>query len=247
MNFRAQINAELIKIGSVRSLWVLPLTVLVVVPALALFVGITGSLMPDDTILGGALTGAILGLAVVGVWGALVVTSEHSSGTIEPTLAATPSRTRVLVAKAAVVGTVAFVASLVGCTGAFIVGLVTLDHERYGVGEPFPALVGVAVGFTAVALLGVAVGALVRSSVAATAIVVAVLVLPELLGPLLGDGQAWVTGAAPSAVVVKLSQSADAAPEMMGSLGGWPSLIILLGYAIVAVAAGGAMFEARDA
>ncbi|MEU4651746.1 hypothetical protein [Nocardia fluminea] len=46
------------------------------------------------------------------------------------------------------------------------------------------------------------------------------LIPPELLGPLLGDVQAWVTGAAPSAVVVKLSQSADAAPEMMGSLGG---------------------------
>ncbi|WP_194827300.1 ABC transporter permease subunit [Nocardia sp. XZ_19_231] len=242
----AQINAELIKLGSVRSLWILPVTAAVLMPALALFVGISGSLAPDDTILGGALTGAVLGLAIVGVWGALTVTSEYSSGTIEPTLAATPSRTRVLVAKAVVVGIASFVVSLVGCTAAFGVGMVTLDHERYGIGEPFPALVGVAVGFTAVALLGVAIGALVRSSVAATAIVVAVLILPELFGPLLGDLQAWVTGAAPSAVVVKLSQSADAAPEMMGSLGGWPSLMILLGYAIVALAAARMVFDMRD-
>ncbi|QNG20622.1 ABC transporter permease subunit [Rhodococcus triatomae] len=241
----AQIRSELVKIRSVRSLTILPVVMTVLVPAMALFVGVTGSLDPDDTVFGGALTGGILGLAVAGIWGALVVTGEYSSGTIEPVLTVTPLRGRVLAAKAVVVGVAAILLAIPACAAAFGIGLVTLDGHVTG--DPVPALLGIALAYGAVGVLGVACGTVLRSSAGAVAVVLGVLILPELIGPLLGSLQPWITGAAPSAVVVKLSQSADAAPEVMGSWGGWVSLMILVSYTAVVAVAARAVFVARDA
>lgn len=247
MSVPNMIRSEVIKIRTVRNLRWLPITATLLVPVMAVFVGLTGSLNPDDTILGGALTGAILGMAALGVWGALVMTSEYSSGTLTPVLIAAPTRRRVLAAKSVVVATVAFVAALLACTAAFGLGVLTLDENVYVLGQPVPALLGIAVAFAAVAVLGIVCGTVVRSSAGAVVVVVAILILPELFGPLLGDLQPWVTGAAPSAVLIKLSQSADAAPELMGSLGGWPSLLILLGYTAAACVVAVVLFDTRDA
>ena len=67
------------------------------------------------------------------------------------------------------------------------------------------------------------VAALVRTGIFA-GVVVAVLLLPSMLGPLLGGWERWVAGASPVAALQKLSQSSDAAPDAVGSLGAWPSL-----------------------
>ncbi|TCN48130.1 ABC-2 family transporter [Rhodococcus sp. SMB37] len=246
MSARNMIRSELIKIRTVRNLRWLPIAAALLVPVMAVFVGLTGSLNADDTILSGALTGAILGMAALGVWGALVITSEYSSGTLTPILVAAPARHTVLAAKAVVVAMVAFVAALLSCTVALGLGLLTLDTNVFALGQPMPALLGIAVAFAAVAVLGTVCGTAVRSSAGAVVVVVGILILPELFGPLLGGLQPWVTGAAPSAVLIKLSQSADAAPELMGSLGGWPSLLILLGYTAVACVVAAVLFDTRD-
>ncbi|QBS44853.1 ABC transporter permease [Nocardia sp. CS682] len=224
-----QIRSELIKVRSARSLWLLPVAAVVLGPVTALFVGLTDSMETGDTVLGGALTGLTLSLAVIASWGALVVTTEFSSGTIRPVLAATPQRGIVLVAKMVAVGTIGIVVGVVTTTSAYAVGLGSITAGKYEAGEPLPGLLGIFGCFPAVALLGVGAGVALRSSVGAVAVVAAHVVLPQLSSAqAFGDLHKWVTVAAPSAVVAKLSQSSDGAAELMGSLGGWPRLGVVL-------------------
>jgi hypothetical protein len=49
------------------------------------------------------------------------------------------------------------------------------------------------------------------------------------------------------AALQKLSQSSDAAPDAVGSLGAWPSLWLVCGYGLVALVGAALVFRRRDA
>ncbi|GAB2693140.1 hypothetical protein [Nocardia thraciensis] len=242
-----QLRSELVKLGSARLLWLLPIAAAALGPVSALLVGLTGSLSAADTVLAGALTGASVSLAVLAAWGALVMTIEYTSGTIRPVLAATPRRNLVLTAKVIVVTGMATAVGVASPTVSLLVGLVTIDSAKHPVGEIFPGLVGIWCCFPVVAVLGVSAGVLVRSSVGAVALVCAHIVVPQLTAAQsFGELHKWMTVAAPSAVVAKLSQNADAAPELMGSLGGWPRLAIVVAGTVSALVMARRMLERRD-
>ncbi|WP_338759893.1 hypothetical protein V7968_30825 [Nocardia vulneris] len=242
-----QIRSETVKIRSARALSLLPVAASVLGPVSAVLVGVTGSLSPGDTLMGGALTGVSAALAVVAAWGALVVTTEYSAGTIRPVLAATPQRTVVLAAKAIVVAVVAAVVGVLSPSASLLIGLATIDAAKYPVGEVFPGLIGIWCCFPLVALLGVGAGVLLRGSVGAVAMVAAHVVVPQLTAAqAFGELHKWATVAAPSAVVAKLSHNADAAPELMGSLGGWPRLALVAATAVSALYSARRALERRD-
>ncbi|MFE6857214.1 hypothetical protein [Nocardia sp. NPDC057668] len=242
----AQVRSEAHKVRSVRSLSALPLLTTLLGPAVALLVGLTESLRPDDTVLGGSLTGAELGLALIGAWGALLVTTEYSTGTLWAVLAARPRRQVVLAAKTLVAVLVASTVGTLSGSLALTLGTTLLDPSKYAAGDAFPALLGVAACYPAMACLGVAAGVALRSSAGAVALMLSVAVLPGILGPLLGGAGPWVSGASPSAVVAKLAQSSDAAPELLGTLGGWAALAVMFGYSMLALAGAGVLFDRRD-
>lgn len=241
--FPRALHAEWSKVRTARATVGLAAAVLLLMPALAVVVGATSSLQPDDTVLGGSLTGAVLAQMAAGVLGALVVTGEYGTGMIRVTFAARPQRAAVLAAKAVVVAGVTFAAALPGAAVAYGVGSAMVDGGGYAAGEPMPALLGVAACVAAVGVLGVVVGALVRHSAAAVALVLAVLVLPDLFGPLFGDLQRWVAGAAPAAAVAKLSHSSDA----VVGLGGWASLGVVCAYTAVGWLGAVRLVQRRDA
>jgi ABC-2 type transport system permease protein len=130
---------------------------------------------------------------------------------------------------------------------AYLVGAAMLSGRGYATGEPMPALLGVAVNLAAVAVLGVAIGTVLRHSAAAVTAVLAVIVLPGLFGPLFGDLRRWVAGAAPTASLQKLSQSSDATADAVGSLTAWPSLGLVCAYTIATLAVAALLVERRDA
>ncbi|MGW6456612.1 ABC transporter permease subunit [Streptomyces sp. NPDC055078] len=212
----------------------------------AVFVALSGSLRPDDTVLGGSLTLGVLSLMVAGVVGALTVCGEYSSGTVTTTLAAVPRRARVLTAKAALLAVLLFTLSLISCTAAYLLGDAILS-DRYDQGAPMPALLGIAALFAVVGALGLAIGTLLRHSAGAVVAVVALLLLPSLFGPLLGDLQPWVSGATPTAALEKLTQTSDATPATVGTLGAWPSLALVAGYTLVLLVVAGWRLRGRDA
>lgn len=236
--FRAALAFEWTKFAGLRSTrWTLLTTGLLTVVG-AVFVGLSGSLQPDDTVLGGSLTLSVVSLMVAGSVGAVTVCGEYASGTIATTLTAVPRRGRVLAAKAALLVGLLYVTGLVSCTAAYLLGGAVLEDGKYASGDPLPALFGIAGLFALVGLLGLAVGTLVKHAAGAVVTVVGVLLLPSLFGPLLGDLRRWIVGATPTAALEKLTQTSDAAPETVGSLGAWPSLglvavytLLLLGFA----------------
>ncbi|WP_240646854.1 ABC transporter permease subunit [Streptomyces globisporus] len=141
--------------------------------------------------------------------GALVMTGEYSSGTIRTTFAARPRRSTVLAAKAVLVAGVMYVLALASCTLAYLVGDALLPEGRYARGEPLPALFGIAGSFAVAAVLGLAVGTLVRHSAGAVTTVIGLLLLPSLFGPLFGDAERWIAGLSPTAALEKLFEAGD--------------------------------------
>jgi len=139
---------------------------------------------------GATLQGVLLAQLIIGVLGVTVITSEYSSGMIRSTLAAVPSRLPVLLAKAAVVACVTFPVMLVTALTAFFAGQLLIgsgDLATASISDPgvLGAIVGTAGYLTGVALMGLAVGTLLRSTAAAISTLFAVVFLLPGLGMLL--------------------------------------------------------------
>ncbi|MGW1212470.1 ABC transporter permease [Streptomyces sp. NPDC002499] len=238
---------EWIKFRGVRSLVWTACAVAVVPVAGAAFVAATGSLRPDDTVLGGSLSLTVVAQILAAVLGALLITGEYGSGGLRTTFAATPRRTTVLAAKATLAAGGTYGLALPSCTLAHLTGDAMLADGRYAQGEPWPALFGIAASFAVAALLGLAVGTLLRHSAGAVATVIGVLLLPSLLGPLFGDARRWVAGASPTAALQKLTQTSDATAKTAGSLGAWPSLLLVAGCTAALLVLASVTLNRRDA
>lgn len=239
--------SEWTKFRTVRStVWTL-VAAAALIPVFAVFVGLTGSLQPDDTILGGSLTGATGAQMVAAAFGVLVMTSEYGSKLIHTTFAASPRRSRVLVAKAAVISAVLFVTTTVFSLVGYGIGKLLLSSGDYASGDLVPALLGIALCFSATGVLGLAIGTLIRNSAGAITAVLGFLLLPALIGPWFGDLQRWVTGGTPTAALERLTQTSDATPEVVGSIGAWPSLWVMCAYCLTALALAAVQLKRRDA
>ncbi|HTJ37303.1 MAG TPA: hypothetical protein VL738_29085 [Dactylosporangium sp.] len=157
---------------------------------------------PDDPIsvaLFGVLAGA---MALVSV-AALFVTAEYRRGMIRTTFIAEPRRGLTLAAKAVVIGAVSYVVALAG--GAAVLLLARPRLIAHGYGPPaFPrysladwpvlrTLLLTAAFLALIAVFATAVGAIVRHSAAAITTVIALLVLPVIIGSVVPFGLArWV-------------------------------------------------------
>ena len=125
---------------------------------------------------------AQLAFAILGV---MVVTGEYSTGLIRTSLAAVPRRTRMMAAKALVLTALALVAGEVISFVTFFVGQALLHGKApsatIGDHNVLRAVVGAGLYLTLLALLGVALGVLLRHAAAAIGSVVAILlVLPAI-------------------------------------------------------------------
>ena len=245
--YRQAVWSEWTKLVTLRSTVGLTVALSLGLPFFSVIVAATGSLQPDDTVVGASvLGGAVVAQLLAGVLGALCVTPEFQTGTIRSTLAACPRRLVVLSAKATVVAAVVFLVALVSAVCAFAFGSVMLDSGEYATGEPWPALVGVALAIAAMGVLGVAIGTVVRHSAGAVIATVTLVLLPGMVAPFLGGAQRWVGGASLTGIMQKLAQSSDATTETVGTLGAWPSLVIVAGYTTAAVLAAVWVLRRRD-
>ncbi|MGP3688518.1 ABC transporter permease [Streptomyces sp. IBSNAI002] len=186
--------SEWTKMVSVRStLWTLGSFFLTVVGIGLLFVTQTSS--PDYVEISyttPALFGLLVGQIAMMVLGVLTITSEHASGLVRTTFTAAPERHRVLTAKYLVFGITAFVTTvgsvfLVGIAAALVHG--GSDAGVHRIGEWSGSLLG-CFYVTLLGVLALSVGALVRHSAGAIAVMLGVVTLPPVIGAMLSYWEA---------------------------------------------------------
>jgi ABC-type transport system involved in multi-copper enzyme maturation permease subunit len=210
------------------------------------------------------LMGTFLALIILVVIAAMFVTSEYRRGLIRVTLAACPSRGRVLAAKALVVAVVAFAAGLAGAVIAVPLGLANIrDHGAYLGPIPLPTEIRVVVGTAAVlallAVLAAAIGVIVRRGVAAVAAVTALVILPYLLSvsiAVIPLGAAdWLMRVTPAAAFA-VQQTAIQYPQVdeiySPDFGYWPlpawgGFAVLCGWTAAALVVAWILLGRRDA
>lgn len=182
----ATVRSEWIKLRTVRSNVTTAIVAVVIPLAISL---LTVTFMGEESIDSGTLPGFIVGtgsiaVLLIGVIGVLGVTQEYSQGTIRLTLAATPSRSRVYLAKGGVVAVVGGALTGFIVVVGHVVGSAIIDGRDI---PPLDSNDSAASAFLAmvlmgalVALLGMAIGTLTRNPPSAVTILV--------LWPLLVEG-----------------------------------------------------------
>lgn len=261
MSGAAALRAEWIKLRTVRSTkWtvvgIVGSTVLITMFFCA--VGHTDASAAgqgDDDVVANSLRGVYVGQIVAIVLGALAFTSEFGTRLIAATFTAMPRRPLVLAAKAAAVSAVAFPAALVACVVSFLVAQPLLHGGGY-VPPAYPlvyltdpvvlrAVVGSALFLTALALLGLGVGAVVRHAGAAVSVLLGLLLVPIVVAALLPRSVAdTLWKAAPSAGLA-VQATVDRADNI--PIGPWAGLGVTAAWAALALLAGACFTRNRDA
>ena len=184
--YRQAVAMEWVKLRTLRSTtWVLCAGLALSV-ALGVIAGYnTRSVTGDPT--SNVLAGVILGQVVLGVLGALMMTSEYSSGMIRVTLATAPRRPLVLAAKATVFGLAGLIAGEITTFASFLLGMAVLRPSvpHPSLGDPATARAVALTGLylALIGLTGLGVGAIIRHSPGAVATLVGGLfVLPLITG-----------------------------------------------------------------
>lgn len=257
----ALLRSELRKFLTTRLWWILLVSMALYMAGLAALLALsytmgstTGLTVPSDP--------ATLVVAVYGtansfgyvfpvIVGALAVTSEYRYRTMTPTYLATPSRSRVLVAKLIGSLPVGFVYGLVGTAVSVLGGALMLalrDHPTY-LTDPvvLESIIRTVLALTVWIVVGVGVGALVRNQVVA---IVVILVYTQFIEPILRMVLAstpiakFLPGGAGDAI------TGSSTYAMLGSsdlLPWWAGMLLLAGYGIVAAVIASLTTQRHDA
>jgi ABC-type transport system involved in multi-copper enzyme maturation permease subunit len=120
-----------------------------------------------------SLAGVNLAQFAIGVLGVLLVTGEYATGTIQTSFAAVPRRLPILWGKVAAFALVTFAVCAPAGLAAFLVGQSILSAEHLDVGLDAPgvarAVLGSALYLTVVGVIGLALGAVLRTTAGAIA------------------------------------------------------------------------------
>ncbi len=237
---------ERIKLFSTRSPWWSMFL------ALALSIGFAG-LMATQASANFPMTvstsqiGYQFGLMVVMVMAALAVTTEYRFGTIRATFQAAPNRTRVLLAKTAVVSALALVIGEVAAFGSWGVSWVIAPVSDLALvtAEQWRVVAGVGPVFVGAAIFAIAVGILLRQTAGAvTLLLIWSMLVEDLIGlvPTFGsDLREWMPFTA-AGRFLSSAGTTESAP-----LGPWASLAYFLALAVVLLITSLVTVNRRDA
>jgi len=187
----------------------------------------------------------------IGVLGVLIITTEYSSGMIRTTFTAVPQRGLVLAVKAVIFACVTLVVSVMTTFVTFFASQAILNRGavKYGVSLSSPhalrIVIGAALYMTVCALLGVALGALLRSTAAAiTALAGLLFILPIVMNflPVSWHRDAiaqWLPSNAGMQIIEKVTQPLQFSP--------WVGLAVFAGWVVLAFAAALVLLRRRDA
>jgi ABC-2 type transport system permease protein len=254
------LRAEWTKLRTIRSTrWTL-LAILGLTVGLSVFLAAGSSSTGgpghgDNDIVRDSLVGVYLAQFAVMAFGVLAITSEYVTQMIQVTFTAMPRRGRVLFAKALLVGGAVLVVGLAASMTSFLVGQRILRDNGYAPpgypewtlhdGPAQRAVFGSALLLTAIALLSLAVGAILRHSAAAISALLALLFVPLIFAPTLPEHtRELIQKATPGAgfAVQQTVARGDAIP-----IGHWTGLGVTFAWAAGALLPALFLIRRRDA
>ena len=185
---------------------------------------------------------------VIGVLGVMVISAEYTSGLIRTTLAAVPHRRAVLAAKAAVLGVIALVSGEILAFVAFLSVQAILHGVGIGVSISSPgalrAVLSAGCYLFVIALVGLALGALLRHSAGAIAALFGlVFVLPGVISAFPAPWNTRIGKFLPPNLAGQLISQQPHADLLSRP---W-SFAVLLAYPVVLLVLAGYALERRDA
>jgi ABC-2 type transport system permease protein len=255
---RRVLRSEWAKVWSLRSTWItltLGLLFLLVFGTIAAMryksMSSSGPLdrdFADATAYSLALFGVRFSLIALGVLGVLTVSGEYSSGMIRSTLAAVPRRLPVLWSKAAVYGVIAFFVGAVGATVGFLIssGVLSGTAKAMSISDAgvVRGLLGAGVYLGLVGVIGVGLGALLRSTAGGiSALVGSFMLVPGLMSLLPQSWREDVTPYLPS----NAGESIFALQHSTGTLSAGAGLLVLLGWTALVLAGAAYRLTRSDA
>jgi ABC-2 type transport system permease protein len=250
------VRAEWTKLRALRSTWWCALIAAVLIVGLG--AAITGSGAPykisaGDSAAGGvtlSLVGILFAQLVFGVLGVLAFSGEYATGMIRATLAVVPSRLPVLWAKLIAVVGLVLPLSLLAAVAEFFVAT-ALESSRGGsaisLTDPgvLREVIGASLYLTVIAVIGLALGALLRRTAAGLSVFAAMFLVVPLVAAYLPPG---IKGFAPY-----LPSNAGGVIWGAGKLFGghqldpWTGFAVLCGYAVALTGLAAWRLRSRDA
>jgi hypothetical protein len=194
--------------------------------------------------------GMAIAQLAVGIAGVMFMTGEYSSGSIRSTLAAIPNRPLLLAAKALVFGVAALiVGELTSLSSFFISQYIVLSapapHASLGQPGVLRAVLMLGAYLALIGLMGLGLGAIIRHTAGAIAILVAVvLAIPMMVH----EFPASVQNAGGKYLPMLIAEnSLGAVVRSPDSLSAWTGMGLLCGYAAALLLLGGWLLNRRDA
>ncbi|SOC46431.1 ABC-2 type transport system permease protein [Blastococcus aggregatus] len=183
------------------------------------------------------------------VLGTLTVTAEYGTGMIRATLAATPRRGSVLLAKALVLSGTLFVLGTVTAFAGYFAGNWFLDREGVGLALTddgvLRSMVGSGLYMAGLGLFAAAVGILVRHTAAALSAVLAlVFVVGNMAFLLPGAWGEWTAKLMPGNAGSPIAAPVSFNPELMAP---WPGFAVFAAEVLALLAVAWVVFARRDA
>jgi len=250
--FRHVAHMEWIKLRTLRSTWWALAVTAAGGAVMAIVIGLN-TISRSSDLTNNVLAGVVPGLLLIGVLGVLVMTTEYTSGMIRATLTAIPRRPLLLAAKAVVFGAAALV---VGEAAAFLAFFAGGAAFRHGLSAPSLSQPGVlqaivlgGASYCLIGLLGLGLGAIIRHTAAAIAVLVAGVFV---IGMIIGAAARGVAAYLPvfiigNSLTTTRQQSCTGAGQCVHFLSPWTGLAVLSLYAAAALAIGGWLLVRRDA
>ncbi|UZN04330.1 ABC transporter permease subunit [Cellulomonas sp. S1-8] len=258
------LRSEWIKLWSLRStFWTIGLTIVVLV-LLAWAMAASASFAPEEfegadgsaSIIYLVLApGQIFGSLVLVVLAALAVTGEYGTGQVRSTFAAVPTRLPVLWAKGLVVAFVTFATAAVGTALSLLLAgmIVPAMQPDWSDPEMLRIVLGTPLYIATVALLGFALGTLLRNTAATIATVIGfVLVVESVLSFISWKPLEWVRPFLPSSAGARVAtpeemiEMTNQMSPLAVELSPWGGYAVLVGWVVVLLAAGAVRLRTRD-
>lgn len=218
----------------------------------ALFSSLAGSGTGPDNLSQNALSlslgGFRLAEIVIAILGVALVAGEYQSGLIRTWFGAAPNRLRVLAAKTTVYGGLVFVVALAAAALAFTIGQAVLPADwvalSLGSDGVIQALVGTAFYAAIIAVIGVGLGFLLRSTAAGAGVVVTMLMIAPAMIGLLPSSISDPLGKILPSNAASAMQGVQSSSDLLSAPWG---VAVLLAWAVAVVGSAAISLVRRDA